>query len=87
MVGRWSEKLYGMFPDEDVRSNTISVLNRGDLDFDSFHNALKSKGYEISNGYGGVKDKTFRIGHMGDLTPARVKELLNVMDEIIEERK
>ncbi|HKM08976.1 MAG TPA: aminotransferase class V-fold PLP-dependent enzyme [Candidatus Methanomethylophilaceae archaeon] len=87
MVRTWSEKLYGMFPDEDVRSNTISVLNRGDMDFDGFHTALKSKGYEISNGYGGIKDETFRIGHMGDLTPVRVRELLDVMDEIIEERR
>ncbi len=85
LVRNWAEKkLNGIFPDEGVRSNTIGVLNRGDLDFDAFHAALKDKGYEISNGYGGVKEKTFRIGHMGDLTPDRVKELLGAMDEILE---
>lgn len=86
LVRNWADKnLYGIFPEEGYRSNTIGVLNRGSLDFDKFHSALKSKGYEISNGYGEVKEKTFRIGHMGDLTPARVGELLSVMGETLEE--
>jgi len=87
LVKAWSKKLYGIFPEEGFQSNTIGVLNRGPLDFDKFHASLKSRGYEISNGYGGVKEKTFRIGHMGDLTPARVRKLLSVMDEILEEMK
>jgi len=84
-VRKWSSKLYGMFPEEGYMSNTIGVLNRGDLDFGKFHGALKEKGYEISGGYGEVKEKTFRIGHMGDLTPERVAELLKVMDGTLEE--
>lgn len=85
LVRNWADnKLNGIFPDAGVQSNTIGVLNRGDLDFNAFHSALKDKGFEISNGYGGVKDKTFRIGHMGDLTPERVKGLLGAMDEILE---
>jgi len=84
-VRKWSSKLYGMFPEEGYMSDTIGVLNRGSLDFAKFHNALKAKGYEISGGYGEVKEKTFRIGHMGDLTPERVRGLLKVMDETLEE--
>ncbi len=86
MVRDWADKkLAGVFPEEGYRSNSIGVLNRGDLDFDTFNSKLKAKGYEISNGYGDVKEKTFRIGHMGDTTPAMVKELLSAMDEILEE--
>lgn len=86
LVRDWADrKLAGVFPEEGYRSNSIGVLNRGDLDFDSFHSKLKSKGYEISNGYGDVKEKTFRIGHMGDTTPAGIKQLLSAMDEIMEE--
>ena len=85
-VRNWAdEKLAGVFPEQGYRSNSIGVLNRGDLDFDAFHSKLKSKGYEISNGYGDVKEKTFRIGHMGDTTPAGIKQLLSAMDEIMEE--
>ena len=87
MVRKWSSKLYGMFPEEGYMSNTIGVLNRGDLDFDKFHGILKEKGYEISGGYGEVKKTTFRIGHMGDLTTARIKELLTIMEGTLEECK
>jgi len=84
-VRSWAAKHCGIFPEEGYRSNTIGVINRGDMDFDRFHSALKAKGYEISNGYGDVKQTTFRIGHMGDITLARLKELLSVMDETLEE--
>ncbi len=85
-VRNWAdEKLNGIFPDKGVQSNTIGVVNRGDLDFNAFHSALKNKGFEISAGYGEIKDKTFRIGHMGDLTPEGVNDLLETMDEILEE--
>jgi aspartate aminotransferase-like enzyme len=63
------------------------VITRAGLDFDAFHTKLTAEGYEISNGYGEVKEKTFRIGHMGDVTPAKLKELLAVMDMIMEESK
>ncbi|MBR4226789.1 MAG: alanine--glyoxylate aminotransferase family protein [Candidatus Methanomethylophilaceae archaeon] len=86
LVRSWADrKLAGVFPEEGYRSNSIGVLNRGPVDFDSFNTKLKAAGYEISNGYGEVKEKTFRIGHMGDATPAGVKKLLSVMDGILEE--
>ncbi len=88
MVQDWADKnMNGLLPEEGYRSKTIGVVNRGDLDFDAFHNALKSKGYEISNGYGEVKSSTFRIGHMGDVTPDKLKCLLSAMDEVLEEMK
>ncbi len=86
MVRKWApEKLDGIFPETGHQSNSIDVLNRGGLDFDAFHSKLKAKGYEISNGYGEIKEKTFRIGHMGDTTLEMMAELLYVMDEIMEE--
>ncbi len=86
MVEKWAdEKLEGVFPEEGYRSKSIAVVNRGGLDFDDFHKKLKARGYEISNGYGEVKEKTFRIGLMGDLTPAGVGELLETMNSIMEE--
>ncbi len=88
MVRKWADKnLAGMFPEEGYMSNSIGVLNRGDMDFDAFNSKVSAAGYEISNGYGEVKEKTFRIGHMGDITPARVQELLDVMKGILEEKQ
>jgi aspartate aminotransferase-like enzyme len=86
MVEKWAdEKFNGLFPEQGYRSKTIGVVNRGDLDFDTFHSKLKAKGYEISNGYGEIKQSTFRIGHLGDITPNMLKGLLSAMDEVLEE--
>jgi len=85
MVRMWASRLGGIFPEDGYRSDTIGVINRGGLDFDEFHKRLKEKGYEISNGYGDVKDKTFRIGHMGDAAPEGLRTLIDTMDEILEE--
>lgn len=86
MVEKWAdEKFNGLFPEQGYRSKTIGVVNRGDLDFDTFHSKLKAKGYEISNGYGEIKQSTFRIGHLGDVTPEMLKGLLSAMDEVLEE--
>ena len=87
MVRDWADKkMGGMFPEEGYQSNSLAVINRVDgFNFDDFHSKLKARGYEISNGYGDIKEKTFRIGHMGDTTPEMIGELLSAMDEILEE--
>lgn len=86
MVEKWAEERFnGLYPEDGFRSKTIGVVNRGDLDFDAFHSALKAKGFEISNGYGDIKSSTFRIGHMGDITPEALKGLIGAMDEVLEE--
>ena len=87
MVRDWAAKrMDGMFPEAGYQSNSLAVINRGaGFDFDDFHSKLKARGYEISNGYGDIKEKTFRIGHMGDTTPEMMAELLSVMDDIMEE--
>ena len=40
-------------------------------------------GMQISNGYGDLKEKTFRIAHMGELTLADVKEVIAAIDQIL----
>ncbi len=86
LVRDWADKrMEGVLPEKGYQSNSIGVINRGSLDFDAFHKKLKAKGFEISNGYGEVKESTFRIGHMGDVTVDGIKELLATMDSILEE--
>lgn len=86
-VRQWGRKRFGLFPEAGYLSDTISVINRGDLDFNVFNKALKDRGYEISNGYGQIKETSFRIGHMGDLTVAEIKDLIKNMDEILEAKQ
>ena len=44
---------------------------------------LKERNFEISNGYGELKEKTFRISHMGDYSTNDVLDLLNNINEIL----
>ena len=45
--------------------------------------ALGERGYVISNGYGKLKEKTFRIAHMAEATLSQIKELLSIIDKIL----
>ncbi len=71
------------FPAEPFRSPTVSCLTAPTLDIAAFVSGLKARGHEISNGYGDLKDKTLRIGHMGDHTLEGLEELLATADEVI----
>ncbi|MHC4379692.1 MAG: pyridoxal-phosphate-dependent aminotransferase family protein [Planctomycetota bacterium] len=70
------------FPQEGNRSDTVSCIARGDgPSFTSALAALKEQGILVSNGYGELKDKTFRIGHMGEHTMDDLKDLLQRFDQ------
>lgn len=49
----------------------------------NLNKVLGERGYTISNGYGKLKDKTFRIAHMAELKLGDIKELLSNIDEIL----
>jgi aspartate aminotransferase-like enzyme len=66
-----------------LRSPTISCIQKGDLEVSGLIAGLKERGHEIGNGYGDLKDKTFRIGHMGDHTDPRLRTMLSAADEVV----
>jgi aspartate aminotransferase-like enzyme len=69
-----------LLPPPDEASPTVSCFRSADLDTAAFVAALAEKGYAISNGYGNLKGKTFRIGHMGDHTEDGLERLLAAAD-------
>jgi aspartate aminotransferase-like enzyme len=87
MVRGWASKRLGLYAEEGFRSNTITVIKLNGLDFKEFDRRLRQKGFEVSPGYGTVKDVTFRIGHMGDLSERDIQDLLDAMDETMEEMR
>ncbi len=46
---------------------------------------MKARGFTIAPGYGELKEKTFRIGHMGDHTLEELESLLDQLGAIIRE--
>ena len=60
-----------------------NVKNTKNIDVADLNKKLGERGFQIANGYGKLKDKTFRIAHMADCTLADIKELLKNIDEIL----
>lgn len=84
IVREWAKKNFAIFADERYLSNTLTTIkNTRDIDVAALNKALGERGYQISNGYGKLKDKTFRIAHMAERTPEEIKELLRNIDEIL----
>jgi len=76
---------FAMFPKAGYESITLSCIkNNKNIDVAKLQKALKDK-YKvlIDGGYGQIKGKSFRIGHMGDETPATVNELLGWLDDCL----
>ena len=44
---------------------------------------MRERGYELAKGYGELKEKTFRIGHMGYITDEDVENMLSALKEVI----
>jgi len=66
------------------RSQTVTaVCNTLTLDINEINNYLARQQMRIAGGYGQLKDKTFRIAHMGDTRIEDINTLLKALDEFI----
>jgi aspartate aminotransferase-like enzyme len=56
----------------NTKGNSVAELNK----------ELGKRGYMISNGYGDLKEKAFRIAHMADRQEADLLALLSEIEDI-----
>jgi len=83
-VRSWAKKNFELFPEDKYSSNTLTnIKNTKGISVADLNKELGKRGYMISNGYGNLKEKTFRIAHMAETTLDDIKELLSTIDEII----
>ena len=84
-VRNWAKKNFALLvEDEKYLSNTLTTIkNTRGIDVSDLNKKLAERGFEISNGYGDLKDVTFRISHMADYTLDEVKELIQIIDGIL----
>ncbi|PUU93876.1 alanine--glyoxylate aminotransferase family protein [Halanaerobium sp.] len=85
-VQNWALEYFDIYAEEGYWSNTVTCIenNRG-IDVNNLINTLVEKyNIRIANGYGDLKNKAFRIGHMGDLSLADIKGLLATIESILE---
>ena len=83
-VQAWARERFAVLAEGGAESNTVTcVVNNRNLKVAHFQDRLRERGFQISNGYGVLKEKTFRIGHMGEHTLESVEKLLKAMDEVL----
>ncbi|AOR24776.1 pyridoxal-phosphate-dependent aminotransferase family protein [Clostridium taeniosporum] len=84
IVRKWAKKYFAIFPDENYLSNTLTTIkNTRGISVADLNKELGKRGFQISNGYGDLKEKTFRIAHMADCTVEDIEELLKNIEEIL----
>ncbi|HET9587665.1 MAG TPA: alanine--glyoxylate aminotransferase family protein [Anaerolineales bacterium] len=84
-VQQWAEAHdQSIYAPEGYRSQTVTTIknNRG-IRVSDLNNFLKQREMRIANGYGPLKEKTFRIAHMGETQMADIDELLEAMEEFL----
>ena len=84
IVRAWAKENFALFAEEKYASNTLTtVKNTRGISVADLNKKLGEHGYMISNGYGSLKEVTFRIAHMADTTPDEIKALLSLIDSLI----
>ncbi|GAB4113318.1 MAG: alanine--glyoxylate aminotransferase family protein [Candidatus Caldatribacteriota bacterium] len=83
-VRDWAKEKFALFPEEKFASHTVTcVKNTRGIKVSDLNKALGKRGYMISNGYGKLKEKTFRIAHMAELTLNDINKLLTNLNDIL----
>ena len=83
-VRDWAKKHFDLYSDELYLSNTVTnIKNTKEISVKDLNNELEKRGYVISNGYGELKEKAFRIAHMAEATKENLEELFKEIEDIL----
>lgn len=81
---RWANQHFAVFAKKGFESVSLTTIrNTRNIAVDAMNKELQKHGMTLSNGYGKLKEKTFRIGHMGDIEMADLEVLLRSIEEIV----
>jgi aspartate aminotransferase-like enzyme len=74
----------GLLAEKGCESPTISaVLTPEGIKGGQVYEAMRERGFELAQGYGAVKEKTFRIGNMGYMPFPTIEEMLANLGEVV----
>ena len=72
------------FPKKGNESPTVNCINApARAEGGIVYQRMRDNGYELAEGYGSIKKKTFRIGNMGYIEMADIDLMLKNLDEVI----
>jgi aspartate aminotransferase-like enzyme len=84
VVQGWARERFGLFAEEGYESPTVTcVRNTRGVSVAELNHELGQQWAAISNGYGKLKEQTFRIAHMGDTQEWEIRGLLATIDRIL----
>ena len=84
IVQDWSRRHFGLFAEEGYESSTVTCIkNTRGISVADLNGELGKQWVTISNGYGVLKEKTFRIAHMGDTQEWEIRGLLATIERIL----
>jgi len=81
-VREWANVHFKVLAKEGYQSQTVTTIeNTKKIDVGTLVKELETEGFLIGNGYGELKDITFRIAHMAERTIGEINELLTLIDK------
>ncbi len=81
---QWARRHFALFAEEGFESPSITcVENTRGISVAELNRELGQQWAMISNGYGKLKEQTFRIGHMGDTQEWEIRGLLATIERIL----
>jgi aspartate aminotransferase-like enzyme len=84
-IRRGIEKLgLSTYPAKGSESPTVSCINApGKMGGPDVYKAMRGKGYELAQGYGSLKDSTFRVGNMGWIPSKSIDDMLAALAQVV----
>ncbi len=84
LTRQWAKENFALFAAPGYESVTLTTIkNTKGISIADLNKKIGEQGYQISNGYGDLKEKTFRIAHMADRTIEEMQALFKVLNETI----
>lgn len=84
IVQQWARRHFALYAEEGYASPTLTcVANTRGISVAGLNAELGRQQAQIANGYGKLKEQTFRIAHMGDTQEWEIRGLLATIDRIL----
>jgi len=75
-----------MFPKSGYESPTVNCVNApAGIDGVEVYERMRGEGFELAEGYGTIKNATFRIGNMGYIESADIDSMLEALGKVLVE--
>lgn len=86
-IRRWVKKLgTPVYPKRGSESPTVNCIKAPkNVPGPKVYEAMRTRGFELAQGYGALKDTTYRIGNMGYIPNLSITQMLDALKEVYQE--